>query len=83
MFEYMLRQSERLREACKKYKLKMVGEENLDLVFVKELILGCPVGMQHEEHPNPTVSGGEGEGTGETAICLSLSLSLSLPPSEV
>ena len=54
----MLRQSEGLRKACKDCELEMEKEEDRDLVFVKELILGCPVGMQHEEQLNPTVSGG-------------------------
>ena len=56
MFEYMLRQSDQLREEFEKYELKISEEDDIDLVFIKELILGCPVGMQHDEEMNPTVS---------------------------
>ena len=56
MFEYMLRQSDQLREEFEKYELKISEEDDIDLVFIKELILGCPVGMQHDEEMDPTVS---------------------------
>ena len=56
MFEYMLRQSDQLKEAFERNELKLSGDEDNDLVFIKELILGCPVGMQHDEEMDPTVS---------------------------
>ena len=64
MFEYLLRQSEVVREECRRYELKVCEDDNTDLVFIKELILGCPVGMQHDEAADPTVSreGEEREG---------------------
>lgn len=56
MFEYMLRQSDQLSQAFEENELKISKEDDNDLVFIKELILGCPVGMQHNEEMDPTVS---------------------------
>ena len=49
--------SQTLRQALReeKFRVDPSSDEN-DVVFIKELILGCPIGQQHQAKCDPTVS---------------------------
>ena len=46
MFEYMLRQSDQLKEAFERNELKLSGDEDNDLVFIKEQFVELPKSNQ-------------------------------------
>ena len=50
--------SQTLRETLREegFHVDSSDEEENDVVFIKELILGCPIGQQHQAKCDPTVS---------------------------